>query len=321
MRKEFAVLSVLVIAAVLFAGYYIRNDGAPESSNAPSVTIRIATGDESGIYSAFGEALANLPEDRLKMTFTVIPSGGSADNIHMLRNGRADIAFVQNDIMTYAYNGTNLFSTEEPFGDLYAIAGLYPEACQIVARRDITGVADLRGRRVSIGAEGSGTELNALQILDSYNIGYADINVHHLGFSASVDAFREGKIDAFFCTAGVPTPAVSELAKDGDVRLLGIGNARARFIISQYPYYVRQIILEGAYPDVGEVVETIAVKAALAASGRLGEETVLEIMKIIFENAQEITKDMPDVSLSREFAIEGLPIPLHPGAEKFFFAE
>ena len=319
MRKDFAALSVLIIAAVLFAGYYMPSGDTAGGLNTP--LIRIATGGESGIYYAFGDALANLLEKHLKMTVTTIPSGGSMDNIRMLRSGRADIAFVQNDIMTYAYNGTNLYSSEGPFQDFYAIASLYPETCQIITRRNITGIMGLKGRRVSIGAEGSGTELNALQILNSYGINYADVNVDHLSFSASVRAFREGKIDAFFCTAGVPTPAISELANDEEIRILSIGDAHARLIISEYPYYRRQTISKGVYAGIGEDVETVAVKAALAASRNLSEEMVLEIMKIMFENASEISKEAPGVSLIRGPAVEGLPIPLHPGAEKFFFGK
>ncbi|MCL2146868.1 MAG: TAXI family TRAP transporter solute-binding subunit [Synergistaceae bacterium] len=317
MRKDFAAISVLIIVAILFAGYFMKVDNTGFSA---SGKIRIATGGESGIYYAFGDSLASLLENQLKMTVTVIPSGGSVDNINLLRNSRTDIAFVQNDIMTYAYNGTNLFSTEGQFQEFGAIASLYPESCQVVARRNIINdIIDLKGKRVSIGAEGSGTELNALQILDSYGINYADVNVDHLGFSASVNAFREGKIDAFFCTAGVPTPAVSELTEAGEAYILSVGEAHASLIISQYPFYSRQIIPKGVYPGIDEDVETVAVKATLVASSKLSENTILEIMKIIFDNSEEIVKDVPGISLSRSSATEGLSVPLHPGAEKFLF--
>ena len=316
MRKDFAAISVFMVVAILLAGYFMRMDN---ENFIMSSRIRIATGGESGIYYALGDALASLLEKELKMMVTVIPSGGSIDNINLLRNDRADIAFVQNDIMSYAYNGTNLFSSEGAFRDFYAVASLYPEPCQIVARRDITGITDLKGKRVSIGAEGSGTELNALQILDAYGIGYADINVDHLGFSASVNAFREGKIDAFFCTAGVPTPAVSELVETGEALILSIGDAHASLIISQYPYYSRQAIPKGTYPGIEEEVEAVAVKAALVASSKLSDNTVFSIMRIIFENSAEMVKDLPGINLSRSTATEGLSIPLHPGAERFLF--
>ena len=316
MRKNLIkILCALAFAVILFAVYII-----PGSMDPLPTRLRIATGGDGGIYYVFGDVLANLFEKHMKTSVTVIPSGGSLDNINMLRNGRTDLAFVQSDIMNYAYNGTNQFSTEGPFKDFYAMASLYPETRQIVVRSNISGISGLRGRRVSIGAEGSGTELNALQILNSYGIGYTDIYADHLGFSSSVNAFNEGKFDAFFCTAGVPTPAISQLAANGEARLLSIGDAHARSIISQYPYYSRQIIPKDIY-GMEEDTETIAVKAVLAASRRLDEKTVLKIISIMFENASEISDKVPGVSLNRKSAMDGLSIPLHRGAEEFLLGK
>ena len=311
--KKYTAILVAAVAVLLIAGnkYYADVNG-------PLSKIRIATGGESWIYYAYGDALAEALEQRMNIPVTAIPSGGSVDNIHMLKNRKAEIAFVQNDIMTYAYNGAGIFSTEGEFKDFSAIAGLYPETCQIVARRDIADITGLKGRRVSIGAEGSGTELNALQILEAYGMKYTDVDVDHLGFAASVTAFRDGKIDAFFCTAGIPTPAISELAAGGEARLLSIGDAHARSIISLYPYYSRQAIPKDAYPGIGEETETVAVKATLVASNKLSEQAITEILKMLFDG--EALGTLPgNSSPSREFAVESLPIPLHPGAYKYFF--
>ncbi|MDR2529901.1 MAG: TAXI family TRAP transporter solute-binding subunit [Synergistaceae bacterium] len=312
MKKYAAVLCALTAVAVLLVTYQMvgRPRGLP-------VKIRIATGGESGVYHAYGDALADALERQMNVTVTAIPSGGSVDNIHLLRNGRAELAFVQNDIMTYAYNGTNLFSTEGAFKDFFAVAALYPETCQIVARRGIDGITELKGRRVSVGHEGSGTELNALQILEAYNMSYSDIEVDHLSFAASVAAFKEGRIDAFFCTAGVPTPAIRELSAGGEARILNVGDAHAHSLISVYPYYSRQTIPAGAYPKIGDEAETVAVKATLVASGSLDKEVVAEIVKILFES-EEVAKVSPSGKIDRESAVEGVLIPLHPAAEAFF---
>ncbi|MDR1650271.1 MAG: TAXI family TRAP transporter solute-binding subunit [Synergistaceae bacterium] len=313
MKKGVAIFCVLALAVLLAMGYRREQDLRPQ------VRIRMATGGESGIYYAYGDALAEILEKNMNVSVTAIPSGGSADNIRLLRNGRADIAFVQNDIMTYAYNGTNIFSAEGAFKELSVIAGLYPEVCQIAARRDITGVADLKGRRVSVGAEGSGTELNAMQILESYGMDYTDVDVDHLGFSASVEAFREGRIDAFFCTAGVPTPAISELTGEGGAHILSIGDARIRVLTDQYQFYSPYVIPAGTYAGIGADIQTAAVKAALAASDRIDEETVLKIIEIIFGSRDEIARIIPEgKNLSRGYAIDGMPVPLHPASEKFF---
>jgi TRAP transporter TAXI family solute receptor len=316
MRKNVIIQGALAAAILLLAGYQLFFG----SAEAPPLKIRIATGGGAGVYFAYGNALAETLEKRMNIPVTAIQSGGSVDNIRLLRDGRAEIAFVQNDIMTYAYNGTNLFSTEGEFKNFSAIAGLYPETCQIVVRRGIDRISDLNGKRVSVGDEGSGTELNALQILSAYGMSYADIDVDHLSFGASVSAFRDGGIDAFFCTAGVPTPAISQLAAEGEARILSLGDAHARALISQYPFYSRQTIPSGAYPGIDEETATVAVKATLVASGKLDRQVVYEIIKILFDGRDELAKNLPQGGeLNRDSAVNGIPIPLHPGAEKYFF--
>jgi TRAP transporter TAXI family solute receptor len=315
MKKLIALFCAIAVAVALLAARQ-----SAERRDDRTRGLRIATGGESGVYHAYGDALASALRRRLKVSVTVIPSGGSVDNINLLRNDRADIAFVQNDIMTYAYDGTNIFSTAEPFKGFSAIAGLYPETCQIIARRDIDGISDLRGRRVSVGHEGSGTELNAKQILDAYGMSYADIDVDHLSFGASVAAFRDGRVDAFFCTAGVPTPAIVELAASGEARILSVGDAHARSLISQYPYYSQQTIPKGAYPGIGEEAETVAVKAALVANNKLDGKVVAEIIKIIFEDG-ETAGVSPGGRPSRKSAADGLPIPMHTDAQRLLLGK
>ncbi|MDR1965393.1 MAG: TAXI family TRAP transporter solute-binding subunit [Synergistaceae bacterium] len=316
MRKNVVIQFALATAAILLlVGYQFFGSAGGELAK-----IRIATGGSSGIYFAYGNALADMLEKRMNVPVTAIQSGGSVDNIRLLKDGRAEIAFVQNDIMTYAYNGTNFFSTEGEFKDFSAIAGIYAETCQVVARREISSISDLNGRRVSVGDEGSGTELNAIQILGAYGMSYADIDVDHLSFGASVSAFRDGKIDAFFCTAGVPTPAISQLAAEGEAHILSVGDAHARSLISRYPFYAQQVIPNGAYPGIDGEAETVAVKATLVASNKLSDQAVHQILKTLFDGKGEISKIVPQGDdLNRDTALEGIPIPLHPGAEKYFF--
>jgi TRAP transporter TAXI family solute receptor len=315
MKKKFIIEGALIAAILLFVGYRFF-----DAQNAAPTRIRIATGGESGVYYAYGEALAAILEKRMNIPVITVQSGGSVENIRLLRNNRAEIAFVQNDIMTYAYNGTNLFSTEGAFKNFYAVTGLYPEVCQIVARREIGGILDLKGKRVSVGDEGSGTELNALQILDAYGMSFADLDIDHLSFNASVRAFVEGRIDAFFCTAGVPTPAINDLSSAGGAHLLNVGQAHARALISRYQFYSQHLIPRGSYRGIDGEAETVAVKATLVASGNLSEQIVSEIIKILFDSQEEISKTIPESgALGDGTALDGIPIPLHPGAEKHFF--
>jgi TRAP transporter TAXI family solute receptor len=317
-RKEILfALAVLVLIGALSAPRLLKNweTGAPSR-------LRIATGGSAGVYFKYGEALAGVIGKKTNSDATVISSGGSVDNIRLLRGNRAEFAFVQNDIMTYAYNGTDIFSIEGPFKDFSAVAGLYPEVCQIVARAGIAGIDELKGRRVSIGDEGSGTERNAIQILSSYGMSEADIYEDHLSFEASVKAFREGKIDAFFCTAGVPTPAVSDLAASEEIVLLNVGEAHARFLIEQFPYYSRHTIRGGSYPGINGDAEVVAVRATLVARSTVSAEDVFAITKLLFDDKQEIARACEEANaLERETALNGIPIPLHAGAEKFYFGK
>jgi TRAP transporter TAXI family solute receptor len=317
MKKGIVFAAFILALICLFAA-----SSSLEDASVKQARLRIASGGPAGVYFKYGEALAGVIEDKTNSDVTVISSGGSVENIRLLRENRAELAFVQNDIMTYAYNGAGIFSTDGAFKDFSAVAGLYPEACQIVARSGVKDIRDLKGRRVSIGDEGSGTELNAIQILSAHGMSETDIDADHLSFGASVTALEEGKIDAFFCTAGVPTPAVSELAASGEIRILGIGAAHATSIISLYPYYSRHIIPAGAYPGLSEDVETVAVRAALAASDRMSADDVFTIMKLLFENEDGIAAICEEANaLDRESAVNGIPIPLHAGAEKFYFGE
>ncbi|MDR1579879.1 MAG: TAXI family TRAP transporter solute-binding subunit [Synergistaceae bacterium] len=317
MKKE-----IMFAAAVLaIIGLLVASRSLEDASFKPN-RVRIATGGPSGVYFKYGEALAGIIGDRTKSDVTVIPSGGSVENVRLLRENRAELAFVQNDIMTYAYDGADIFSADGPFKDFSAVAGLYPEACQIVARSDVKDIHDLKSRKVSIGDKGSGTELNAIQILSAYGMSETDIDADNLSFGASVTALREGKIDAFFCTAGVPTPAVSELAASGEIRILGIGAAHIASITGRYPYYSRHTIPAGVYPNLSDEIETVAVRAALVASNRISADDVFVITKLLFENKDDIAAICEEANgLDRESAVNGIPIPLHAGAEKFYFGK
>jgi len=279
--------------------------------------LKIATGGTSGVYYAYGTVLGDILSASLGIPVAVAATGGSVENIILVQDGKADLAFVQNDIMTYAYNGTHLFSTDGPRKDFAALAGLYPEVCQIVARRDIASVADLKGRRVSLGDRGGGTELNALQILESYGVAEADIKAERLNFGASVVALEAGQIDAFFATAGVPTPAISGLAASGQARLLPIGEAHARQLSGAYPFYTWQTVPSGAYPGMNEEVPTIAVQATLVASEKLSAGAVKKITAALFEHRAEI-EAATGKALDPQMAMFGIPIPLHPGAEQYY---
>ena len=253
------------------------------------------------------------------MNINVQSTGASKANIYLVNDGEADLAIVQNDVMDYAYNGTDLFAEEGAAKDFTTVAALYAEVCQIVSSGDIKSVADLKGKRVSVGDAGSGVEFNARQILEAYDISFDDIQVNNLGFGDSADALKDGKIDAFFCTAGAPTTAIVELATTNAINLLEIDDEHAKKLADAHPFYTTYAIPGGSYKGVDDDVQTVAIKATLIASPKLSEETVYNITKAIFENKDEIAAThAKGEELDLDYAVSGISVPFHPGAEKYF---
>ncbi|MDR3171502.1 MAG: TAXI family TRAP transporter solute-binding subunit [Treponema sp.] len=305
------ILMVLAFSLVL--------GGCSKKSDASLTRIRLGTGGTSGTYYTYGEAMGHIIQSTLNLPVTVLSTGASRANIELVQGEQAEFALVQNDVMTYAYNGTNLFSTDGAFKNFSAVAALYPEACQVVATPDLGDIGDLRGKRVSLGDQGSGTEFNAQQILESFGLSIADIKPQYLGFSASVDALKAGQIDAFFCTAGAPTPAILDLASSTQVKLLPVGDAHARLLISAYPFYTQYTIPAGTYPGINEDVPMVAVVATLIVGNKVGESAVYQLIKTLFENQPELARAHgKGRDLTLKNAVEGIPVPFHPGAVKYF---
>ena len=285
-----------------------------------SEKIRMATGGSTGTYYAFGSALSQILSEKTKIPITVQSTGASKANIQLIDAGEVEIAIVKNDVMDYAWKGVDLFNGEK-IDSFLSMAALYAEVCQIVANpaSGISSIADLRGKNVSVGDAGSGTEFNARQILEVYGITFNDIGKQNLGFGASAEALRDNKIDAFFCVAGAPTPAIIDLATSKDIVILEVDDAHAAQLIRNYPFYTQFPVPDGSYRGQTAEVKTVAVKATLIVSKDLSEDTVYQLTKALFENKAEIeAAHVKGQELSITYAIEGISIPFHPGARRYF---
>ena len=302
-------MSVLLMAA----GMSVFATGGKER-------IRLATGGTTGTYYAYGTALAQILGEKTGVSITVQSSGASKANIQLMDAGEIELAMVQNDVMSYAWNGVDLFTGEQT-QKFNAMAALYAEVCQVVANpaAGIRTIADLRGKNVSVGDAGSGTEFNARHILEAYGISFRDINVHNLGFGPSADALRDNKIDAFFCVAGAPTPAIVDLAMNRDIVVLQIDDAHAAQLSAKYPFYTQFPIPAGSYRGQNQPVRTVAVKATFIVSPRVAEDVVYSLTKALFENIPQIIQAHAKGSeLSTSYAVEGISVPFHPGAARYF---
>jgi len=282
-------------------------------------TLKMATGGTTGTYYAYSGAVSQVLSQKIdNLSFDVQSTGASKANIYLVSDKDADIGIVQNDVMYYAYNGTDLFDGEKVTG-FSAMAGVYAEVCQIVSTSEITSIEDLKGKRVSVGDVGSGVEFNARQILEAYGITFDDIVVNNLSFGDSATALKDDKIDAFFCVAGAPTTAIVELATSKQINLLKVDDEHAEKLMEKYPFYTKYNIPGGIYKGVDSEVQTVAVVATFIVSDKLSEDLVYKMTKALFENSEEIAVAHPKgAELDPEYSISSISIPIHPGAEKYY---
>lgn len=310
MKKTLSLLLAVVMSAAMVL---------TSCSSGGGEKIFLATGSETGTYYSFGIALGQVMKDKIGQEFGVQSTGASKANIQLVADGDVSMAIVQNDVMDYAYNGTNTFADEGAISGFSAVATLYAEVIQIVAKPGITSVADLKGKTVSVGDAGSGTEFNAAQIFEAYGMTFDDINKQSLGFTDSADKFKDGQLDAFFVTAGAPTTCITDLATSNDFVILSIGETEMQYLKDNYGYYTEYTLAAGTYDKQTEDAVTVAVKATLIAADTLSEDTVYNVTKGIFENIDAIkSTHAKGAELSADSAVQGVSVPFHPGAEKYF---
>lgn len=283
-------------------------------------TIRVGTGGTTGTYYAFTTAVGQiLATDAYN--FEILSTGGSQANIEMIEDGDIKMAIVQNDVMNYAYNGTNGFET--PITSFSAVACVYPEVCQLIATKasGITSVADLAGKNVAVGDIGSGVYYNATQILAAAGLDIdTDINKTAASFGDSATQLKDGSIDAAFITAGTPTTAITELATSTDVVVVELGEDVIANLQDQYSFYAKYEMTEKDYAFVTEPVNTVSIMATFVVSNDMSEDQVYEITKALWENVDDITvAHAKGAEMSTELAAAAIgSVPLHPGAERYY---
>ena len=249
-------------------------------------------------------------------------SRGSVNNVNGITSGLFNSGFSQSDVAYWAYTGTGVFEGEEPMADLRAIAALYPEHIHLVASADagIESVADLAGMRVSLDEPGSGTYVDALLILEAYGLSEDDVEAEYLKPNPAGDAIRNGQLDAFFIVAGYPTGAVVELASAVDVTLVPIAGDEAAAVVEGYGFFSQDVIPADTYEGVGETA-TLAVGAQWITSANESEELIYGITEALWNSNTRRLLDVghaKGASVTPETALDGIGIPLHPGAERFY---
>lgn len=296
----------------------------------------IATGGAGATYYPLGgviaNAISNPPGSRPctdggscgvpGLVAAAQSTRGSVENVGGIQAGQFNSGFSQSDVAYWAYSGTEVFADREPMSDLRAIAALYPEHVQLVARADagIDGIADLIGKRVSLDEPGSGTYVDASLILEAYGLSEDDLIATHLKPVPASDSIRNGELDAFFIVAGYPTAAVAELAATTDITLVPISGPEASDIVDQHAFFSSDTIPAETYRGVPETT-TLAVGAQWLTSAATDEALIYAITTALWNENTRLLLDVGHAKgslVTRETALDGLGIPLHPGAERFY---
>lgn len=282
--------------------------------------LMMGTGGTAGTYYAYGGVLAQYMTNYAGVKVTAVSTDASKANIESIHDGDYQLGFTQSDVMQYGWDGSKAFESEGAMQDFRVLGALYPETVQLITMDDdITEVAQLKGRAVSIGAPGSGVYFNALDVLGAAGLTVDDIKPQYQSFEDSKEALKDGKIDAAFIVAGAPTTAITELATTNGVRLIPIAGEFRDNLIKEDPYYTALTIPAGTYPKQDEDVDTITVKAVVIVDKNLSEETVYKLTAAIFDHKDEIAaENAKGELLSLDEATDGIQLPFHVGAARYY---
>ncbi|BAA81147.2 TRAP transporter, solute-binding component [Aeropyrum pernix K1] len=308
--------AAVVIVIILIAGYLLLQGGE-------EVRLVMGTGSPGGIYNPLGFKIAEVVSKYSdKVEIEAQESGASVANAKGIKAGDYQLAMMQSDVAFFAYNGKLLKDFEgNPVEDLRALAALYPEPIQIVARAGagIETIWDLEGKRVAVGNPGSGLYATAYTILSALGL-WDKIDKVEFGFAEASSAMKQGTVDVLFIVAGVPTPKIEEIATQVDVVLVKVPDDAIQKLkdAGLGNLYLKYTIPAGSYDFQKEDVTTLTVTALLVIDKDVPEDIAYEIVKTMFEHLDEIKTvhaRAQDISLDKAPIV---PIPLHPGAEKYY---
>ncbi|MGP9634613.1 TAXI family TRAP transporter solute-binding subunit [Halomonas sp. AOP43-A1-21] len=283
--------------------------------------LSIATGGTGGVYYPIGGGLAEMINNRIEgAQATAEVTGASVENMGLIMRGDADLALALADTVYQAYTGTGDFEGRQ-IENTRALASVYPNAVQLVtlAESDIESIADLAGKRVSVGAPGSGTELNARAVLEANGISYEDFTPQRLNFNETADAIRDGDIDAGFWSVGPPTSSILNLAATRDIRLIGLSDEEIANAQEEEAVFAPYELAAGMYDGMDEAVQTIGIPNVLVVNADMDEELAYQLTQLLFENTDELIAVHPAANdTTVEFTMKSTPVPLHPGAIRYF---
>jgi TRAP transporter TAXI family solute receptor len=282
--------------------------------------INILTGGTAGVYYPLGVALSKIYADKIKGSRPSVQSTkASVENLNLLQAGKGEIAFTLGDSLGLAWAGDKEVGFKAPLKKLRGIAAIYPNYIQLVATKEsgIKTIADLKGKRISVGAPKSGTELNTRAVLKAAGLAYSDMGkVEYLSFAESVELMKNRQLDATLQSAGLGVASIRDLAANNDITVVAIPASLVKKIGAPY---ISAIIPAGTYRGQDANVETAAVGNFLVTQSGVKADLVYNMTKALFENlGTMVAAHNAAKAIKLEHALDGMPVPLHPGAERYY---
>ncbi|MGI3167448.1 TAXI family TRAP transporter solute-binding subunit [Oceanicola sp. S124] len=283
--------------------------------------LSIATGGTGGVYYPLGGGLAEIINTHIDgYSATAEVTGASVENMGLIATGDADLAIALADTVAQAYSGTGRFEGQQ-LSMVRGLASLYSNMVHIVTLEGsgISTLEDLRGKRVSVGAPGSGTEVNTAAILDANGISYDDIEEQRLNFNETADALANGDIDVGFWSVGAPTSSVLNLATTQNISFITLTPEQLEAAKAADATFAVSTLAGGTYTGVDEDMDVLGIPNVLAVSSEMSDDLAYAITSAMFENIAELQAVHPAANQTTvEFTLGATPVPLHPGAIRYF---
>lgn len=306
MKKTFALALILVMGFAFAAS--------------AQTFMSLATGGTGGTYYPVGGGMADVISKNLAdIQMTAETGNASQANLNLIGTHQIEMALVQNDVASFAYDGTFMFKT--PYKNVRAIASLYPETVQALAMKKsgVTSMRDLPGKRVSVGAPGSGVQVDVSLIFKSLGYKYSDVNADFLDFNLTTERMKDGQLDVGFVVAGFPTASIMDLSTMHDITLIQFDDKLIEQLHADYPFFVKDVIPAGTYRGVDKDTQTVAVQAMWVCDADLPEDVIYRITKAFWENIADVQKVHAKAKMiTLDTALNGISVPLHPGAAKYY---
>ncbi|WP_436346411.1 TAXI family TRAP transporter solute-binding subunit [Natronorubrum sp. FCH18a] len=282
-------------------------------------TLSWHAGGTGGTYYPLSNNFKTIVEEHTDYSLQVQSTGASLENVGNLNREEAEFALIQNDIAYFAYNGTGHEDLEgNEMENIRGVATLYPETIHVITQDDsgIETIEDLDGGTINTGDAGSGTQVNALQILETAGIEEGDFTEQNTDFDTATDQIRDGDVDAAFVVGGWPVGSVENLANSAEISLVEVSSDLREDIMGAAEWFAEDTIPAETYEGIDEDVETVSVQAMIATHDGVDDDVVETVTETIFDNADDIDQKAEFIDV--DSAQDGMPIDLHPGAEAYF---